>query len=197
MVSAWGGYVFIINMIPLHALCLILMGRYSPRLYVAYCSFYVVGTLSSMLVPFIGFQPVQTSEHMAALGVFGIMQLVALDHYLRSRLEAEQVTFLVRSLFIGTVVAMVAALLVLTSANVIRPWGGRFYSLWDTGYAKKYIPIIASVSEHQPTPWTSFYFDLQLMVRSWKEKERGDMKIWGYGVVYGYEYDVWVSCVWV
>ncbi|KAL7674648.1 hypothetical protein ACOME3_000924 [Neoechinorhynchus agilis] len=33
MVSAWGGYVFIINMIPLHAFVLILMGRYTNRLY--------------------------------------------------------------------------------------------------------------------------------------------------------------------
>jgi len=55
-------------------------------------------------------------------------------------------------------------MLVLTAAGYIRPWGGRFYSLWDTGYAKKYIPIIASVSEHQPTAWTSFFFDLNSMV---------------------------------
>ncbi|CAN0570114.1 unnamed protein product, partial [Ectocarpus sp. 12 AP-2014] len=27
-----------------------------------------------------------------------------------------------------------------------------------------YIPIIASVSEHQPTTWTSFYFDLNILV---------------------------------
>jgi len=46
----------------------------------------------------------------------------------------------------------------------IAPWTGRFYSLWDTGYAKKYIPIIASVSEHQPTAWPSFFMDLPLLV---------------------------------
>src|SRR5205814_530982 len=38
------------------------------------------------------------------------------------------------------------------------------YSLWDTGYAKKYIPIIASVSEHQPTAWPSFFFDLEMLI---------------------------------
>lgn len=63
-----GGYAFITNMIPLHSLALILMGRFSSRLYVAYSSWYAVGTLSSMQVPFVGFQPVRTSEHMAALG---------------------------------------------------------------------------------------------------------------------------------
>jgi len=46
----------------------------------------------------------------------------------------------------------------------IAPWTGRFYSLLDPSYAKNNIPIIASVSEHQPTTWASFYFDLQLLV---------------------------------
>ncbi len=55
-------------MIPLHALTLILMGRFTSRLYVGYSSWYAIGTLASMQVPFVGFQPVKTSEHMAALG---------------------------------------------------------------------------------------------------------------------------------
>lgn len=65
-----GGYAFITNMIPLHALVLILMGRFSNRLYVGYSSWYAIGTLASMQVPFVGFQPVKTSEHMGALGVY-------------------------------------------------------------------------------------------------------------------------------
>ena len=68
MVSAWGGYVFITNLIPLHALVLVIMGRFSPRLYVSYSSWYALGTLMSMQVPFVGFLPIRTSEHMAALG---------------------------------------------------------------------------------------------------------------------------------
>lgn len=64
-----GGYAFITNMIPLHALTLVLMGRFSNRLYVAYSSWYAIGTLASMQVPFVGFQPVGTSEHMGALGM--------------------------------------------------------------------------------------------------------------------------------
>ena len=46
----------------------------------------------------------------------------------------------------------------------IAPWSGRFYSLWDTGYAKIHIPIIASVSEHQPTAWPAFFFDLNFLM---------------------------------
>lgn len=69
MVAAWGGYVFITNMIPLHVFLLVLMGRYSPRLYVSYTSWYALGTLASMQIPFVGFIPIRSSEHMAALGM--------------------------------------------------------------------------------------------------------------------------------
>merc|ERR1712000_518543 len=55
-------------------------------------------------------------------------------------------------------------LVLLTVGGVIAPWTGRFYSLWDTGYAKIHIPIIASVSEHQPTAWPAFFFDLNMLI---------------------------------
>ncbi|KAF9241392.1 glycosyltransferase family 66 protein [Melanogaster broomeanus] len=154
MVAAWGGYVFITNMIPLHALVLLLMGRFSSRLYVAYSTWYAIGTLASMQVPFVGFQPVSTSEHMAALGVFGLLQIVAFA----------QLVQLLFAAVVSTGVIGFFAIVGLTYKGWIAPWTGRFYSLWDTGYAKKYIPIIASVSEHQPTAWPSFFMDLHFLI---------------------------------
>ncbi|GLH01382.1 Dolichyl-diphosphooligosaccharide--protein glycosyltransferase subunit STT3B [Gryllus bimaculatus] len=163
-VSAWGGYVFIINLIPLHVFVLLLMGRFSQRLVVSYSTFYTLGLLLSMQIPFVGFQPIRTSEHMAATGVFVLLMAMLLLKYLKgsmSRVEFKY--FFTTSALIasGFVFMIVAAL---TYAGVIAPWSGRFYSLWDTGYAKIHIPIIASVSEHQPTTWFSFFFDLHVLV---------------------------------
>lgn len=39
-----------------------------------------------------------------------------------------------------------------------------FWTLLDPTYAKKFIPIVASVSEHQPTTWASYIFDLHMLV---------------------------------
>lgn len=164
MVSAWGGYVFIINLIPLHVFVLLLMGRYSLRLFTSYTTFYILGLLFSMQIPFVGFQPIRTSEHMAASGVFVLLMAIATLKYLQSVLSKQEF----KKLFIvgGLVAAAVVftAVILLTLAGVIAPWSGRFYSLWDTGYAKIHIPIIASVSEHQPTTWFSFFFDLHILV---------------------------------
>ncbi|QRV73765.1 glycosyltransferase family 66 protein [Ceratobasidium sp. AG-Ba] len=164
MVAAWGGYAFITNMIPLHALALIFMGRYSSRLYVGYSSWYAIGTLASMQVPFVGFQPVRTSEHMGALGVFGLLQLVAFSELVRSHLPTRQFKLILRASLVAAFFLGGGALMFLTMKGWIAPWTGRFYSLWDTSYAKIHIPIIASVSEHQPTAWPAFFMDLNFLI---------------------------------
>lgn len=180
MVSAWGGYVFITNLLPLHAFVLIIMGRYSPRLYVSYSTWFALGTLASMQIPFVGFLPVRSSEHMSALGllllriklkislieagVFGLLQLVAFVEFVRQQVPNKQFQTLLRSSILIVFAASLGGLVLLTVSGTIAPWTGRFYSLWDTGYAKIHIPIIASVSEHQPTAWPAFFFDLNLLI---------------------------------
>ncbi|KAJ6638390.1 Dolichyl-diphosphooligosaccharide--protein glycosyltransferase subunit STT3A [Pseudolycoriella hygida] len=164
MVSSWGGYVFLINLIPLHVLALMATGRFSHRIYVAYSILYCVGTILSMQISFVGFQPVQSSEHMLALGVFGLCQIHSFVDYIRSKMSKEYFEILFRALV--TTVLSIATLvgIILTITGKVSPWTGRFYSLLDPSYAKNHIPIIASVSEHQPTSWSSFYFDLQILV---------------------------------
>lgn len=149
MVSAWGGYVFIINLIPLHVFVLILMNRFSQRIYVAYNTFFIVGLICSMQIPFVGFQPVKTSEHMAAagkcsvigievgmttlslypvflnLGVFALLQAVALLKYLHtflSKSEFKYFFFLTASIAAAVVFSTVVGL---TWMGVIAPWSGR------------------------------------------------------------------------
>lgn len=164
MVSSWGGYVFLINLIPLHVLALMLLGRFSARVYVAYSTLYCVGTILSMQISFVGFQPVQSSEHMLALGTFGLCQLYAFTQYLREHLSPSNFELLFKALLTTLLATLGTAVVILTVTGKISPWTGRFYSLLDPSYAKNHIPIIASVSEHQPTSWSSFYFDLQVLV---------------------------------
>ena len=166
MAAAWGGYVFIINLIPLHVFVLLLLGRFSTRVYVAYSTFYVLAVLFAMQVPFIGFQPIRTSEHMAAAGVFALINAYAVLQFVRKAIGKHEVqlsgVFSVAAF--GVASAILGGVVLLTYLGYIAPWTGRFYSLWDTGYAKIHIPIIASVSEHQPTTWVSFFFDLHVLV---------------------------------
>ncbi|XP_002739605.1 dolichyl-diphosphooligosaccharide--protein glycosyltransferase subunit STT3A-like [Saccoglossus kowalevskii] len=104
------------------------------------------------------------TKELKALGVFGLCQIHAFIDYVRSRLSKEYFEILFRTLVLVAALIVTAVGAVLTATGKISPWTGRFYSLLDPSYAKNNIPIIASVSEHQPTTWSSFYFDLQMLV---------------------------------
>lgn len=72
--------MFLINLIPLHVLTLMATGRFSHRIYVAYSTLYCVGTILSMQISFVGFQPVQSSEHMLVSIVQGCYELNSRVH---------------------------------------------------------------------------------------------------------------------
>ena len=163
MVAAWGGYVFIINVIPIYVLIMIVGGRYSSRLYVAYSVFYTLGSLMAMTVPFVGFNVINQAECAGSHGVFVLVQVVALINYLFSVIDAKLLKSLFTAAAFGVVGLVAFALISMQLLGKIQ-WSGRSLTLLDPTYATKYIPIIASVSEHQPTTWTSFFFDLHVLV---------------------------------
>ncbi|GJU78397.1 dolichyl-diphosphooligosaccharide--protein glycosyltransferase subunit STT3A [Tanacetum coccineum] len=142
MVCSWGGYTFIINLILMHVLLCIVTGCYSSRLYNTYAPLVVLGTLLAALVPVVGFNAVTTSEHFASflstspllVAVFIVIHVVALAYYIKGILSPKMFK--------------VAATLVVSVGLT---------------YASKYILIIASVSEHQPPTWPSYFMDLNVL----------------------------------
>ena len=51
MAAAWGGYVFVINLVAAHAGFLVVTGRHSTKLHAAYTSFFFVGTALATRIP--------------------------------------------------------------------------------------------------------------------------------------------------
>ena len=107
----------------------------------------------------------QPSRLDSILSRFNWMQVFYFVEYVRHQL-ADPKLF---KMFLKVTVTLAAgvgvlALVVGMATGYISPWTGRFYSLLDPTYAKDHIPIIASVSEHQPTSWSSFMFDFHLLL---------------------------------
>uniref|UniRef100_A0ACD5VZF1 Uncharacterized protein n=1 Tax=Avena sativa TaxID=4498 RepID=A0ACD5VZF1_AVESA len=151
MVCSWGGYTFIVNLIPMHVLLCIVTGHYSSRLYIAYSPLVVLGTLLAALVPVVGFNAVLTSEHFASFLVFIILHVVALVYYIKGLLSPR--LFKVAMTFVLTVglalcFAVVAILVALVASSPTKGWSGRSLSLLDPTYASKYIPIIATAEAY-------------------------------------------------
>ena len=159
MVAAWGGYSFIINIIPIFVICIIFANKFNMKIYIAYSVFYVLGTMLAMTIPFVTFNAIKSSEHLASHCVFFAMNAYVFVEYLRKNLPQEQFKGLVRVGMALSLVSFAFVFVYLTISGNTK-WSGRSMTLLDPTYAKKYIPIIASVSEHQPTTWSNYFFDL-------------------------------------
>jgi dolichyl-diphosphooligosaccharide--protein glycosyltransferase len=165
MAAAWGGYVFVVNMVGVHAGILVLLGRYSRSLHYAYTAFFVTGTIGAMTVPIVGMAPIKSMEQAGPLLVFLGMQLIsAIDCY-RRHLRISDSSFRTISYYIYFVGATFLAVAVhyiasgeateaynsLVDAGCVWDIGTRIKSLF-VEHTKTGNPLVDSVAEHQSTP---------------------------------------------
>ena len=129
----------------------------------AYNIFYILGTLLAMQIPFVRFLALTSSEHMASHGVFIIVQFYQFSKFAGKYIGQERLNILFRYAIIGLSIALGAGFILLLLLGQTT-WSGRSMTLLDPTYAKKYIPIVASVSEHQATTWSSFFFDIHFTI---------------------------------
>ncbi|GMH40934.1 hypothetical protein BSKO_08838 [Bryopsis sp. KO-2023] len=167
MVMSWGGYTFIINLLPIHCLVSIFTGRLSGRLYVAYAPLIVLGTLLAASIPVVGFNAVLMSEHFGGFLAFGVLHVAMGIQWVKGLLPERSYRMAKHLLLmVGTALVAVIGVIVVgyVTTSPTYGWTGRSLSLLDPTYASKYIPIIASVSEHQPPTWSSYFTDINVLV---------------------------------
>ena len=87
MVAAWGGYSFIINMIPIFVLGTMFINKFNMKIYVAYSVFYTLGSVMAMLITFVNFAVIRSSEHLASHCVFFIMNAYVFIEVIRKNLH--------------------------------------------------------------------------------------------------------------
>lgn len=80
-----------------------------------------------------GFQPIRTSEHMAAAGTFSLLHAYSFLKYIQARVTGKQFRQLFKWAVITSAGLVFLAVVGLTYGGIIAPWSGRFYSLYDTG----------------------------------------------------------------
>eukprot|EP00292_Cryptomonas_paramecium_P007625 CAMPEP_0113686126 /NCGR_PEP_ID=MMETSP0038_2-20120614/15104_1 /TAXON_ID=2898 /ORGANISM="Cryptomonas paramecium" /LENGTH=344 /DNA_ID=CAMNT_0000606389 /DNA_START=313 /DNA_END=1344 /DNA_ORIENTATION=+ /assembly_acc=CAM_ASM_000170 len=164
MVAAWGGYVFVVNMIGVHAALLILVGRYSTKLHRAYTLFYVIGTFGATRVPVVGWTPLRSLEQMGPLGVFVWLQLLAYCDVIRVRRKLSdreyfQLLFKVIAVA-GAVVAVICGMLWPT--GYFGPLSARVRGLL-VKHTRTGNPLVDSVAEHQPASAKAYWQYLHYM----------------------------------
>ncbi|KAJ6923400.1 hypothetical protein NC652_016896 [Populus alba x Populus x berolinensis] len=127
----------------------------------------VLGTLLVALVPVVGFDAVMMSEHFASFFVFIIIHVVALVYHVKGILSPRMFEVDVMCCICGPVSIpdnLFSIILECSKEWICSSGTGSFQPNkgmeWMKTYASKYIPIIASVSEHQPPTWPSYFMDI-------------------------------------
>ncbi|KAL7480004.1 hypothetical protein ACHAW6_005716 [Cyclotella cf. meneghiniana] len=150
MVAAWGGYVFVVNLVGLHAATLILLGRHSSKLHAAYSGFYLVGTALATRVPVVRTVPLRSLEQLGPMLVFVGMQLVEYCERVRRRdsLSRSKV-WLLRMRVFGIAAVLGAAVAgALWPTGYFGPISARVRGLF-VKHTKTGNPLVDSVAEHQ------------------------------------------------
>jgi len=158
-VATWGGYIFVNNLIGLHAAVLVVQGKFNSGAHRAYSLWYVLGTAAATFVPVVGWTPLKSLEQAPAALVFFVYQLLELcDMYRRRQKKGMQgwEFFLFRArVFAGMFAGALVVCLILHQMNYFSPLSSRIRALF-LRHQRTGNPLVDSVAEHQPSNASSY-----------------------------------------
>lgn len=165
MVAAWGGFIFVGNMVAIHAALLVATGFYSSSLHKAYSLWYIVGTALAIQVPVVGMSPFKSLEQLGALMVFLVLQLFAVTDELGRRrgfnwqqTPKEMLKIRVYGILAAAAAASVV-IAILLPTGYFGPLSVRVRSLF-VKHTKTGNPLVDSVAEHQPVSAEAYFHHL-------------------------------------
>lgn len=148
MVLTWGGYVFVLGFMSIFIIALIILGRFNIKAYITFSTVYIVGTLLSLNIPFVGYWAIwQSSEHLPSHIAFILMQLYFIRLFLKRRLTKERFDKLTKIVLFVLGFGVVSFFMYIVVMGKTTA-GHRILTLINPVFAKKHNPLTASISEH-------------------------------------------------
>jgi dolichyl-diphosphooligosaccharide--protein glycosyltransferase len=150
--AEWAGSLYPLDLIPLYVIVLVIIGRYSKKLFLSYSiSMGIFLALTPFLVPKLGFTDLTDITWLAVIAG----ELVLLAREASGYLENTRVRFYT---LVGAVAGAAAVVAVLSYFNIVSLPYGKFFAVINP-FVRGNVPIIASVAEHQPATWGSFFYE--------------------------------------
>mmetsp|Transcript_79005 Transcript_79005/g.115711 ORF Transcript_79005/g.115711 Transcript_79005/m.115711 type:complete len:978 (-) Transcript_79005:116-3049(-) len=164
MVMVWGGYIFVLNMIGVHAGLLWITGCHSTKLHRAYSLFYLIGTYGAVHVPVVGWAPLKSLEQLGAFGVFIALQLMEFCEVARRKknLTNGDVNKLRLVVFGATAAVFGVITVILLPTGYFGPLSARVRGLF-VRHTRTGNPLVDSVAEHQPASPQAYWQYLHYM----------------------------------
>ncbi len=161
--SSWGAFRFGYDLLGIYALVLVMTGHYSERLVKVYTITIFVSTYLMILIPRIGGKFLLSTEGIGPIGIIVFLIFFGIVQNLSANLPPKvfKQILLLAFVFLLTIIGLAAAGLAYIGA--LETIGDKFISVILPDSRSK-LPLIDSVSEHQPLTWASLYFNINTMV---------------------------------
>ncbi|MBY8996701.1 MAG: glycosyltransferase family 39 protein [Candidatus Thorarchaeota archaeon] len=174
---SWGASGFMLGLLALYAFIMLVMGRYSRRLLTSYLLTISLGIFVGALIPRNGFGNLTDFTTIAPIGIGGL--LVLYEIWLRiggyRETTATALAPHIKPILTGLIVPFVGigAYLLYSSGteleispyntNPVIQLGSKFLTVINP-FVRLDQRILASVAEHLPSPWGSFYNILLILI---------------------------------
>jgi dolichyl-diphosphooligosaccharide--protein glycosyltransferase len=156
-ILGWGASYYAIDLAALFAFVLILLKRYSRRLFLVYSL-----TLGPSLLFSISTQTEISTNFVvtsAVLPVAGVFFLLCLNEIINNLTSARE-----RFMFVVLFVAgIIGSFIVITASGLLGSISGKIITVIDP-YLRAASPLIESVAEHAISSWGSMYYDLGIAI---------------------------------
>jgi dolichyl-diphosphooligosaccharide--protein glycosyltransferase len=183
--AGWSVFMYVFQLLAIFALLMVLLRRYSRRLLLAYSGTVMGGLMIAVCVPRTGPSFLYSTTGVIPLGILGLLILVELSRTLRlterqaphglmlsvTRLRP-YVPYLFGAMCALVVVGLgylfqsglVVQLLSAQQGGFITGIGGKFATVIDPLIRRSGAQLLASVGEHLPSPWATFWYNLGFLV---------------------------------
>ncbi|MDF1537831.1 MAG: STT3 domain-containing protein [Candidatus Thorarchaeota archaeon] len=177
LLASWGAGDFILGLFALYGMLMLIGGKYSKRLLTSYLLTVTLGIFLGVLVPRNGFSSLTSMTYLAAIGVGGLLAFYEIWQRIATYREATATVLTphMKPIVLGAIspiIGIVAYIIygsssdlsiTTTSSNPITVIGSKFMNVINPFFRLDQ-RIFASVAEHLPSPWGSFYQTLLVLI---------------------------------
>jgi dolichyl-diphosphooligosaccharide--protein glycosyltransferase len=155
-ILGWGAAYYMVDLLALFVFVLLLMGRYTRRIFLSFSITFGLALMIAMSAPFLG---IEYPTSYAVLPVVGVFVLLCLSEVLRNLTSARE-KFMLTVTIIVILIGGFAAIFALGYAGSIA---GKFLTVLNP-LLRSTSPLVQSVAEHGITAWGSMYYDLGILI---------------------------------
>jgi dolichyl-diphosphooligosaccharide--protein glycosyltransferase len=155
-IMGWGAAYYLVDLVALFVFILIVLGRYTRRVFFAQSITFGLGLLVAMSAPYLGIKYPISYAVLPVAGVFILLCLSEVLHNLSSLRER----FL---LAVTTLVVIIGAFTAVFALGYAGGIAGKFITVLNP-LLRSSSPLTISVAEHNMTAWGSMYYDLGILI---------------------------------